>query len=1026
MNNVAKYFFFTYCILSVFVSKKSFSQNDTLYFRHFSTAQGLSHNDVTSIVQDSLGFMWYGTQSGLNKFDGYGFVTYKHDPKNKNSLVSDDISCLSVEKSGIIWIGTKTKGVNKLDPYTGIFTSYQHKEGEANSLNDNYISCITADSTSGLICIGTISKGLSMFNSAKKTFKVYLHDERSPHSLSNDSITCIARNKDGKFWFGTNGGGVSVFDSEKETFTSFQHDAKKPNTISSDFIRDIFIDRKKNEAWMATADGLNLMNLETGYIKIFRHDDNDRFTLISNDLSSVFQDKFGKIWVGTKRNGLNAYYPSSGKFFLYSNETGEQNTLSSNRINTISQGRSGMFWAATQDGGLNAFNPKSMMFKFFNPRVNGKEIYDAIDAMVELEEGKLFFASRERGCFIYDEVNDEVTTSDELKSKLVYQVLNAGNNQLILATPSGLKWLEIISGKIQDIRFNEPVTFLLKGDNQVVWIGTEENGIFSFTLSDHGKAIKSYPDIRISSPVTFLMQDHVDQVWIGTEGDGVYVLNPKTGSFRSYRNNPSDVHSIGSNVINGISEDGNGVVWISTVSGGINAFRRSQNYFDCYSEQDGLPSNSIGGIQCDDHNNLWVGTDKGICRVSFDSTNQLQCRTYDFTDGLATEEFLNGITLQRNNGEIIFTCGKGFVVFCPDSIKKNPVKPPVIITNFLLFNKPVQQNDETGILTSSISVTKEIYLQHDQNAFSFEFTAMSFINAEKNQYKYMMSGFDRDWINTNAFNRFATYTNLAPGNYTFLVKASNNDGVWNQTPTELKIFIASPFYKTWWFMALLAACFALIIYTLHRSRISQVMKVQDVRNKIASDLHDDIGSGLSSISVFCEIFRQRTGNKASDVEPFLERIDMTSRSMSEAIHDIVWTINTNNDRFENVLTRMKSFASELLTAKGVKLIFDNRKEVSSERLTLEQRKNFYLLFKEAINNISKYAEAKAVTVSIVVEKHVFRMVISDDGKGFDVNIRNEGNGLVNMKRRAEDLGGKLVLVSSPGNGTILELDFKTT
>ncbi|MEO8148111.1 MAG: two-component regulator propeller domain-containing protein [Bacteroidia bacterium] len=245
------------------------SQNDTLYFRHYAVEQGLSHNNVTSIIQDSLGFMWYGTQSGLNKFDGYGFITFKHDPKNKNSLVSDDINCMTVEKSGIIWIGTQLKGVNRLDPYSGIFTTYQHQDNNSNSLSEDLITSIKADTVSELIWIGTYSKGLDVFDPVHSTFRHYDHTLRDSSSISSNSITCIAESKEGEIWIGTNGGGVNVYNAKTGKFSFYKYDSKNNRAISSDSIKDIYIDNKLKQVWIATANGLSLINKLTGEIKIF-------------------------------------------------------------------------------------------------------------------------------------------------------------------------------------------------------------------------------------------------------------------------------------------------------------------------------------------------------------------------------------------------------------------------------------------------------------------------------------------------------------------------------------------------------------------------------------------------------------------------------------------------------------------------------------------------------------------------------------------------------------------------------------
>ncbi len=1013
-------------ILQFFFLSVSLANNDTLYFRHFSVEQGLSNNDVTSIIQDSLGFMWYGTRAGLNKFDGYNFIVYRHDPKNKNTLASDDISCMSVEKSGIVWIGTKMKGVNRMNPYTGVFTSIQHKANDLNSLSEDHVTCILADNTSGIIWVGTFSQGLDIFRISEEKFQHLRNVKNNPNSLSNNSIRCVTKDNSGMLWIGTDGGGMNVYDLRKNKFTIYRHDEKNKNSICSDFIRDIYIDTVRRSVWIATSNGLSMLNQVTGEIKTYKHMEHDEYSLCSNDLTSVYQDKAGKIWVGTKNNGLNVYYPSSGKFFLYSYETGEQNALNSNNINTISQGRSGMFWAATKDGGLNAFNPKSLKFRFFNPVIQGKPVNEKITSVSESADGTLRFGTGGDGFFSYNSMGEfSYGFSKSLAGKTITAFFTSGDYESIVCTEKGLYRYNNNSEKMSAVIITEPITCVLKGSDGLLWFGTEQKGLVSYDMTS--KKMMTYPGKQINSRVTCVMQDRTGMIWAGTFGDGVIKLNPLTGTYVTYRNDSRDIHSLGSNFINNIGEDKKGVIWISTESGGLNAFDAEKNHFKCYSIQNGLPANSIGKFLCDENNNLWIGTDYGICRLTFDSSSVLrQCRIFDFTDGLPTMEFYNGVSVKRKDGEMIFTCGKGWVSFYPDSLNNNPYKPPVILTDFQIFNKSVLPGDSTGILNSSISVTKEIHLGYWQNVFSFEFTAISFINALKNVYAYKMEGFNNNWIYTDATKRIATYTNLAPGVYIFTVKASNNDGTWNDKGTSVKVIISPPFYKTELFIIASSLVVLLILYGIYRYRLSGIQELQEVRNKIASDLHDDIGSGLSSIAVFSELVRQRTGNSSEEINPFLEKIDTASRSMSEAIHDIVWTINPRSDRFDDVLMRMKNFATQLLSAKNIKLNFVFGDDVISKKLSLEQRKSIYLVFKEAINNIAKYADPVQVDVTIMLRHKKLKMSISDNGKGFNLLQDQDGNGLINMRRRAEEIGGTFRIDSVVGKGTIIELEIKTT
>jgi len=326
-------------------------------------------------------------------------------------------------------------------------------------------------------------------------------------------------------------------------------------------------------------------------------------------------------------------------------------------------------------------------------------------------------------------------------------------------------------------------------------------------------------------------------------------------------------------------------------------------------------------------------------------------------------------------------------------------------------------SDTNKFLHTTIETTKEIKLSYRENVFSFTFAALNFVHPENNKYAYKLDGFDKDWNYTDASKRFANYTNLDAGEYIFMVKGSNNDGVWNETPTTLHLIITPPYWKTWWFRLLVILSLAGIIYALVRNRLNQILKLQRIRNKIASDLHDDVGSTLSSISIFSELAKQQS----KEVTPLLNQIGENARNMLDTMADIVWTINPENDNFEKIILRMRSFAYNLLGAKNIAFEFDADESISKLKLPMEVRKNLFLIFKEAANNMAKYSEASRALFSIKYSNHQIKFLIRDNGKGFDEATVAKGNGLKNMKRRAKEIGAQLLIESGIGDGTTIQL-----
>jgi signal transduction histidine kinase len=326
------------------------------------------------------------------------------------------------------------------------------------------------------------------------------------------------------------------------------------------------------------------------------------------------------------------------------------------------------------------------------------------------------------------------------------------------------------------------------------------------------------------------------------------------------------------------------------------------------------------------------------------------------------------------------------------------------------------------MLTKPAYLTDRIRLHYEQNVVSFEFASTDFSAFDNNRFKYQLTGFDKDWI-PSGNTRSATYTNLDPGTYTFRVKGSNNDGTWNKEETSVQLVILPPWYLAWWFRIALAVAFLLAAYTFYRYRLAQALKVQSIRDRIAGDLHDEVGSNLSNIFIFSNVAQQKV-NANDETAPLLQKIsDYTQQSM-EAMNDIVWMINTRNDRFENIMVRMRTLAAEFCETSDCKLHLDFDETLNDINLNMEERKNIYLIYKEAINNAAKYAGCKEVWIEMRLTKKVITLKIMDNGKGFDLENTKKGNGLFNMNKRAALLKGALTVISSKDEGTTVQLSFK--
>lgn len=412
-----------------------------------------------------------------------------------------------------------------------------------------------------------------------------------------------------------------------------------------------------------------------------------------------------------------------------------------------------------------------------------------------------------------------------------------------------------------------------------------------------------------------------------------------------------------------------------------------------------------------------MSTNKGLSR--FDPAAGT-ITNYEEKDGLQSNEFNRRAFHKTKDGWFFFGGVNGFNYFKPEDIRESAFQPQVHITDLKIRNQSVPFHGKNSFLQKPAYLSSEITLPYSENMLTFEFASMDLSGPAKNRFSYRLDGFDHNWI-ASGTQHTATYTNLDPGSYTFRVKGTNHDGVWSDKEASFRVTILPPWYLTWWFRAALAITVAGLLYALYRFRLHHALKLERMRNRIAQDLHDEIGSNLSTISIFSKMVMKKEGMAGS---PMLDKIHGYANTSMEAMSDIVWMINARNDRFENIIVHMRSHAAELLEARNIALHMQFDEKLDAVRLEMEARKNFYLIFKEALNNIVKYADCKNVWLEMKLQSGVILLKIRDDGKGFDSTSSNGGNGLVNMKKRAEFLKGRLLLDSAVGSGTRVELEFE--
>ncbi len=818
-----------------------------LNFEQISVAQGLSQSIVTRIIQDRRGFLWFASEDGLNLYDGYGFTVLRSDPQDPASLSYNQVTDIYEDRAGIIWIGTFNGGLNRYVLKKDRFVHYRYDPANPLSLSNDIINCITQDNKESL-WIGT-SYGLNQMMPFRDgdpvVFIRYYHDPKDPHSLSDNQVRAIARDSSGALWIGTDAGlnylSTDEAGKDRPHFIHYRHDPESLNTLSHDTVRTIHVDRK-GVVWIGTVHGLS------GYIpgfpgafKNYHHDPRDPGSLSNDHIYALLEDSAGSLWVGTDGGGLNRFDPVTEKFIPYRHNDQNANSLSHDEIRSLFQDRSGLMWVGTYGGGVNKVDAEKKRFTLFRPDPQNTNSLSApiIWSIYEDPQGILWIGTHGGGLNRFDRLNNRFTrfrADPGDPNSLSHDIV-----RLVLPDPSGDLWIGTHGGGI--CRFNpqngkfirylhdpanpsslshNEIRALYLNDDGLLWIGTYGGGLDQFDTRTSGtpgfKHIRHDPgnSAGISSDyIRAILKDHLGLFWIATQGGGLEQYDPERNIFIHHRFDRAASGAISSDYVFCLHEDRRGDIWTGTWGAGLNRWDRISGKFEAYTTRDGLPNNAIYGILEDSQGRLWFSSNNGLS--CFDPQTRL-CKNYSIRDGLQSNEFNGGSFHKSPGGEMFFGGIEGFNAFFPEQITDNPHIPPVVITSFRKLNREVR-------FDRPLSEVEEITLSHRDYYFTFEFAALDYTAPDKNRYAYKMEGLDADWITTSAQKRYAQYTTLAPGQYIFRVKGSNNDGVWNEEGISVAITITPPYWKTWWFRSLMVLLLGAAAFMAYQRRL-RIIRLQ--------------------------------------------------------------------------------------------------------------------------------------------------------------------------------------------------------
>ncbi len=804
----------------------------------------VSHSNIINITQDQKGFMWFGSRNGLNRYDGVNMVTFHHQSFDTTSLVNDLVNAIKEDSNKRLWIGTYD-GLSIFNPEKFCFSDInQYLQNQENQDFGNVLS-IDMDNNGGM-WVSTVANGLFYFDGENGNMIRYKNDKNSG-GISSNLVNVVKCDSKGRVWVGTRDG-LSLIGKDRNQISNYKHNPSDKNSLTSNYINAI-IEDNHGSIWIGTT-GMGLQKVVENSGKISF----ERITLHENYYSynpgfsilSLMCDITGNLWVGTENGGLYIIKNGVGPIIRFLNDPFDAKSIAGNSIYTIFQSKDGIIWIGTYNQGVCYYDPNIIQFEHFNQNPTETNILNCnIIKHLQYYRGKIIIGTDGGGLTIADLSNKKSEhftkrgTGNSISSNTVMSTLADGDGIWLGTWDAGLDYFDLSQKTFknyntiinqQETSTVEHVTAFCKDHKGRIWVGTfgfglnyyspVEDRLIHFCGRDAGNSIFDTENIHC------LIETSTGDLLAGTM-DGLYqIKNPYgTPSITRYQYNQKDSLSLSNNLVVSLFEDHKKQIWVGTIGGGLNLFDPQKEQFKRFSEHDGLPENTIRSITEDKNNDLWISTNLGIARLNYET---FEIKSYGGKTIQQMGEFLISSSTTDNLGNVYFGASNGFIRFNPNEITENKNIPPVYFSNFRLFNKTVEIGKKNSPLKKHISLTNEIELEHKQSVFSIDFVALNYTEPGQNQYAYYLEGLEPDW-NYSGHTNSATYTNLNPGKYTFKVKASNNDGKWNNTPTTLIIDVNPPAWATWWAFSIYLVLLSLIFYSIIRLIQNRAIEQEQIR-----------------------------------------------------------------------------------------------------------------------------------------------------------------------------------------------------
>jgi ligand-binding sensor domain-containing protein/two-component sensor histidine kinase len=981
---------------------------------------GLASNETFSVVQDPEGFMWIGTNNGLQRFDGLRFETFRTRKNDKTSIPGNIVLQLLFDKKKNLWVRTADGKVGIFDIHKFVYHEMPVKIEGKDSLQLHDKRLIMDES--GNIIFLFVGAGFVTWDEANQEFSssknfIPVKREWTIYDICQQPGTQ-------KYWLGTLTGTI-IYDRQTGQYSYSGHNAAKENFIEkfgSVPIPSFFMFDNKDRIWFYSwSQGTPLIyayDLKNNEPVLDKYN-LGAFTKNYFEIGGFLLQKNGTIWV--RGLGIFARYLEKEKEFqmVYNGYENEQ-SISYATVNNLFEDREANIWVVTNTNGLYHFNPSAQFFTNVRQtnRSTGKPGDGGVMSFMQSRQGNFLVGTWGDGFYLFDKNFKmlPVNIPGIKGSPFAWcMFLSADSNKIWMGAQPGVYEIDQHSNTAV---FHNPAIMKSKTVRQIVedkfgnlWIGTQSIGLFKWIKAKGTKnfddGIVQYPGIP-SSQIVKITTDQNGFVWVGTTFYGVFVIDPANDQlvlhFGSNEKDPDRK----------ISWDGTGSILkyddsTMVIAGNeIYLFNTIRNKMvQVINIPESIPG-WIASMEKDQDGYIWISTSNGILRLNPQSKIVIQ---FDRTDGIGNDLFVVAASYVAPDGRMFFGADNQFVVFDPKQVHINEAAPDITITGFKLMNKSLQ--------TDSLLKLNRVQLKPQNNSIAISFSGLRYNGTYSISYK--LEGLDKNWIRSDKANE-AIYSHLPPGNYTLLLQAEDAEGHPSKNITKLAIIVNPPFWRTWWFLGISFILIILFFYWLDKQRTQKIRATESIRTRIATSLTEELSHSLSSINISSELAKTKADTDTERTKEYIDQISETSNRMVQAMGDMVWSIDPKNDTMQDTIGRMKDFAAESERRFNIAIVFDIEKAVPELDLDMARRYELLSIFKEAVTNAVKHSSAKYVQVSLRLRNSKFFMLIEDDGKGFDVDTASLGRGLNDMRRRASVIQASLYIESKINTGTIVKLE----